>query len=381
MEKKFLSFLILVTFSCILIGQNLEGTYLSKYGVRITNEHIRNEPYSVFYNVNFIFDFISKDSLAFKTLGDTLVYLKYKFENGKLELKIKDASLYGTIIDNQLILTNTDSEKYTRIVYLEKIQPSYLDSCKMPDYDMFFNTNWLIETTSESKNFGINYTFLEEKIEPFDKNKVIINKCKGDYGFTDEGIFILDSYKNHLFLGIYNYESLDESVFHFYNLEKSTFYARTYEFGGNWQKPPRIKELKLSKKKFKTPEEIKKMEANLVGKWSAVSNPIPFNSSSSEFEKLEDQSYELEFKEDKTFKILKKGVFMKNGRKNPKKQVVRGIWKIGNTGQYIELMSKNLIQRYMTINTLTKDSLKVFYVVKVLDENSVYSRSFIEFVK
>lgn len=124
------------------------------------------------------------------------------------------------------------------------------------------------------------------------------------------------------------------------------------------------------------------IKSKLIGKWKAINEPIPFDSNDSKYKRLENQSFELTFKSNNEYELIKKGLLINDNKRVPKKININGNWKISKTGKYIEIKQKEGWIEYITISDLKNDSLKIYFDVKVLEENLYhYRRTLVELNK
>lgn len=382
-KKLFTLMIIFLILTSKLIGQNLDGIWLSSFTLETTKKNIPNRPDSIFNKANLLLDFIDKENVIFKPLGRKQESGKYSIKNNNIQIEIGNKLIKGDFFENELILTLTDTLEYVNKVYLKRITSSDLKKAEIPDSSIFFNSNWVIQSEPKSNNYGMKFNFLDkDSLDSFDKNIVLITKNKGLYGYTELGNYNIDFYKNHFFIGILNRQTIEESVYHFYKLENNIFYAETYENFYSFKSPPKLTKIKVRKTEYLTTKQQKDLESKLKGKWKAIDNPIPFDSISSNYKKLENQSFELVFKENKDYELTKKGILINENSRVPKTIISNGKWGISKTGNYIKLKPNNGWVKYITIEKLSNDNLKIFYDVETLEKNSHFSsRTLIELTK
>lgn len=376
--------IIFLVLTSQLIGQKLDGIWLSSYYLETSERNISYQPDSIFNKASLLLDFIDKKNVIFKPLGKNQEIGKFSINKNNIRIKIGNDLIKGTFSENELILTIKDTLESVNKIYLKKITPSDLKKNEIPDSSLFFNSSWIIESESKSENFGIKFNFMDkDSLDYLGKNIVLITKNKGLYGYTEKGNYTIDFYKNHFFIGVLSREKIQENVYHFYKLENEIFYAEIYENFYSLIEPPKLNKIKISKSEYLTTEQQKKIKSKLKGKWKAINNPIPFDSIGSQYKKFENQSFELIFKENGIYKLTKKGIFINENLKEvPKTVISNGKWEISKTGNYIKIKTNNSWTKYITIEKLSNDSLKIFYDVKTLEENShFYYRTLIELIK
>ncbi|MDX1830523.1 MAG: hypothetical protein R3342_13365 [Lutibacter sp.] len=384
MKKKFLTLtIIFLVLTSELIGQNLDGIWLSSYTLETTKKHIPHRPDSVFKKAYLILDFIDNENVIFKPLGNKKEIKKYSVDKNKIQIRIENDLIKGEFSEKEIILILEETEEYIIKAYLNKITPSSLITAQIPDTTLFFNSSWSIESEPKTENYGVKFNFLDkDSLDSLDKNIVLIIKNKGLYGYTENGNYNIDFYKNHFFIGILNRHTIEENVYHFYKLENNIFYAETYENFYSFKDPPKLSKIKIHKTEYLTTKQQKDLESKLKGKWKAINNPIPFDSISSNYKKLENQSFELIFKESNDFELIKKGILVNENLKVPETVIIKGKWEISKTGNYIKLKPNDSWEKYITIEKLSNDNLKIFYDVETLEENSHFSsRTLIELTK
>ncbi|MGJ8743948.1 hypothetical protein [Polaribacter sp.] len=367
-----------------LIGQNLDGIWLSSHFLETTKRNIPYKSDSIFTKAYLLLDFIDKENVIIKGLGKDKEFGKFSITNNNIRIKVGNDSIEGIFTEKDLIFTLMDTLNSIKQIYLRRIKNSKLRKNEIPDRSRFFNSSWKIESASKSKNYGINFNFAhKDSLDYLEKNIVLITKNKGLYGYTEIGNYTLDFYKNHLFLGVSNRDKLKENVYHIYKLENEIFYAETYEDSYSFTKPLIINNIKIKKLEYLTINQQKDIKSKLNGKWKAINNPIPFDTIGSQYEKFENQSFELTFQKKGKFKLMKKGIFINENLKEVSKTVItKGKWEISKTGNYIKIKTNNGWEKYITIEKLSNNRLNIFYDVKALEEKShFYYRTLIELIK
>lgn len=385
MKKKFFTLMIIfLVLTSKLIGQNLQGIWLSSFTLETTKKHIPYKPDSIFIKANLLLDFIDDENVIFKPLGHEKETGKFSVSNNKIKIKIGNDSLKGEFLKNELILTLIDTVEYISKIYFKKITPSELTPSQLPNSSSFFNSSWIIKPEVNFEYYGAKFNFLnKDSLDSFNRNIVLITKNEGLYGFTEKGSYKIDFYKNHFFIGIFNTSINEETVYHFYKFEKNEFFADTYQNFYSYSKSlPKLNKIKFIKTDYLTTEQINLLRSKLIGKWKAINNPIPFKTIGSKFKKLENQSFNFVFKENNEFELIKKGMLVNGDLTVPKTVIVNGKWKISKTGNYILLKPNDSWVKYITIKELSNDNLKIFYDVETLEENTHYSnRMLIELIK
>jgi hypothetical protein len=367
-----------------LIGQNLDGIWLSSHFLETTKRNIPYKSDSIFTKAYLLLDFIDKENVIIKGLGKDKEIGKFSITNNNIRIKVRNDSIEGIFTEKDLIFTLMDTLDSVKKIYLKRIKESKLRKNEIPKNSLFFNSHWKIESESRSKNYGINFHFMhKDSLDYLGKNIVLITKDKGLYGYTEIGNYTLDFYKNHLFLGVSNREKLEENVYHIYKLENEIFYAETYEDSYSFTKPLIINNIKIKKLEYLTINQEKDIKSKLNGKWKAINNPIPLDSISSQYKTFKNQSFELTFQKNGKFKLIKKGVFTNNNLKEISKTVIsKGKWEISKTGNYIKIETNSGLTKYFTIEKLSNNRLNIFYDVKALEEKShFYYRTLIELIK
>ena len=376
--------IIFLVLTSKLIGQNLQGIWLSSFTLETTKKHIPYKPDSIFIKANLLLDFIDDENVIFKPLGHEKETGKFSISNNKIKIKIGNDSLEGEFLKNELILTLIDTVESISKIYFKKITTSELTPSQLPNSSTFFNSSWIVKPEVNFEYYGVKFNFLnKDSLDSFNRNIVLITKNEGLYGFTEKGSYKIDFYKNHFFIGIFNTSINEETVYHFYKFKKNEFFADTYQNFYSYSKSlPKLNKIKFIKTDYLTTEQINLLRSKLIGKWKAINNPIPFDSISSNYKKLENQSFELVFKENRDYELTKKGILINENSRVQKTVISNGKWGISKTGNYIKLKPNNGWVKYITIEKLSNDYLKIFYDVKTLEKNSHFlSRTLIELIK
>ena len=367
-----------------LAGQSLDGIWFSSYTLETTKRHIPYTPDSVYNRAYLLIDFIDKENLIFKPFGGNQEIGKFSIDNDNLRIDIGNNFIMGKFSENELILTIRDTVDYVNKIFFKRINPSVLEKAEMPDNSRFFNSSWEILSEPISENYGMKLYFLEkDSLDYFHKNIVMITKNKGSNGYTGSGNYKIDFYKNHFFIGIFNKQSLEENVYHFYKFVNNIFYADTYENSHSFEKPPRLNKIKFFEQNHLTSQQKSGLESKLKGKWRAINNPIPFDSICSDYKEFENQSFVLVFKKNNEFELIKKGILINGNIRLPKSVIINGKWKISETGNYIQIKPDDSWLKYFTIKELSKGNLIIFDDVSPLEEKCHYysKRTLIELIK
>jgi hypothetical protein len=382
-NKLYLLTTILLLLTSKLISQNLNGIWLSAFSLETSKKNITNRTDSIFSRTFFILDFIDKENVVFKPIGKKPENGKYSIIKNNIRIKLENELIKGELKDNRIVLIARDSLKFTTKVYLNKITHSTLKESDFPNKSFFYNSSWSIESDTISRNFGIKFHFLDKSnIDHFGKNIVLITKNEGIYGFTHNGNYDIDTYKNHFFIGVYNEQEGEENIYHFSKLENNTFYSDTYEEDYSLINEPKFIELKITKSNLLTSKEISLLISKLKGKWKTEGNPLLYTISNLKSKKIENQSFEFVFKNNNDFEIIKHGIIINKNSKVPKTVNIKGKWNISNTGNYIKLEPNDGRIKYITIKKLSSNNLKMYYDVKTMEENqNSYYSTLIELTK
>ena len=93
------------------------------------------------------------------------------------------------------------------------------------------------------------------------------------------------------------------------------------------------------------------------------------------------QKFEIDFNDNKTFRLEKSGTIVKRTDKIHKQDTLTGDWEISKTGKYIVLKPVNSWFRYLTINKLESDYLEIFFEFEALYDEHMISNETIEMKK
>ncbi|MFD1293830.1 hypothetical protein ACFQ5N_08290 [Lutibacter holmesii] len=344
-----------------LIGQNLDGIWFSAYSMEIYKRTHRTD--TTFNSSFLLLDFIDSQNVIIKTYNNNIEEHQYEKLNNDLNIKIDKENITGIVTDNQIIFSSIIDSFTIKKVFLRRLQPSKLSSSQIPDSTYFNNSQWIIKSNSLSNK--IYYDFL-------DNENVIITNDFGEIGYSNVGRFGIDSYKNHFFIGIFDALNWAENIYHFYNFNNSVFYAENFFFN-EWHenKTPIYNKLKFTEQIPLNNEQLDSIKSILIGKWIAVNNPIP-QPSTSKYDSLKNQRFEMSFSKENTFNIKKSGILIKDQIEDSKEVIFTGTWKLGKNGKYIKLISNiKWPDNYITIKELSENSMQIYFQVRELAGNSV----------
>ena len=329
------------------------------------------------YEAYILLDFIDDKSVIVKGLSGGQEKSKYTIKNNNLEIKVKRNKLKGLISENSIVIVDKVNKAETREIYFERLNDSRIKDKTGLDSISFSNTNWVVDTDTSSHNYGFNFHFLDSAM-------AIINQDYGDFGYTNWGEWKIDWYKNHLFLGVLDRNRLETKVYHFFDRIENTLIGNTYEHYPFATEPPLLKDIKLKKQELLDSTQIKTLEADMIGKWMATNNPMSIDTSLQDLHKVDtilNQKFEIDFNDDKTFRLEKSGIIIKQTDKIHKQDTLTGEWEISKTGKYIVLKPINSWYRFLTINKLESDYLEIFCEFETLYNEHILSHKTIKMKK
>lgn len=373
-------------------GQDFKGIWISTHDreLRTVNERydLQDDEFvtikldtaeidTFYYKAHMLIDFIDDKNVIVKGIGGRQEKCKYTAKNNCLTIKTKEYILKGQISKNSVIISNKRNNSETRETFFEKLNESKITDKIGLDSISFINSNWAVDTDTSSHNYGFNYHFLDSAI-------AIINQDFGDFGYTNWGEWKIDWYKNHLFVVVTDRDRLETMVFHFYDRTGNTLIGNTHEHYTFATEPPPLKDIKLIKHELLDSVQLKTLEADLTGKWMATNNPLSLDTTFQYKHKVDtilNQIFEIDFNNDKTFRLEKSGTIVKQTDKIYKQDTLTGDWEISKTGGYIVLKPENSWFRYLTINKLKSDYLEVFCEFESLYDEHMTSNETIKMRK
>ena len=373
-------------------GQDFKGIWISTHDreLRTVNERedLQDNEFvtikldsteidTFYYEAYMLLDFIDDKNVIVKGLGGRQEKCKYTAKNDNLTIKVKRYKLKGHISENSIVITDKVSKSETRETFFEKLNGSKITDKTGLDSISFVNSNWLVDADTSSHNYGFNYHFLDSAV-------AIINQDYGDFGYTNWGEWKIDWYKHHLFVGVTDRNRLETKVYHFYDRIGNTLIGNTYEHYHFATEPPPLKDIKLIKQELLDSTQLKALEEDLIGKWMATNNPLSIDPSFYDLCKIDtilNQKFEIDFKNNKTFRLEKSGTIVKQTDKISKQDTLTGDWEISKTGKYIVLKPENSWFRYLTINKLKSDYLEIFYEFEALYDEHLISNETIKMRK
>lgn len=388
MMKKIL-YILLITISIVgeTNAQNYKGIWVSAYEkeIKTVNERqdIQDDEFvtvkldtteidTFYYEAYMLLDFIDDRNVIVKALGGRQGLFKYSVKNNNLKIKIKRHRIKGRILENSIVVVDKVSKTESREVFFEQLSDSKIKDKAGLDSVSFINTNWIVETDTSS----CNYHFLDSAV-------VIINQDFGDFGYTNWGEWRFDWYKDHLFV-VTDRDILETKVYHFFDKNESTLIGNTYEHYPFRNAPPQLKNIRLIKQELLDSTQLETLEADLIGKWLATNNPLSIDTSFQDLHKVDtilNQKFEIDFNNDKTFRLEKSGTIVKRTDKIYKQDTLTGDWEISQTGKYIVLKPVNSWFRYLTINKLESDYLEIFCEFEALYDEHMISNETIKMKK
>ena len=363
--------------------QELKGIWLSSHSVELLKTKTAYSRDTTYYQSNTIIDFIDHKNVIFKTLGKEKSNGKYKIKDSIINITIGNDTINGKIYNSKIELILSETKREITTIIFTKITPTELTSSQLKKIKDIYNTSWKTETNKDSRSFNLKFYFLDkDSLDFMNKTKLKISQITKYTGYTTEGNYTIDSYKNHFFIGVFNYDNLNEYVYHIYKYKNQKYFAKTYDYMHFSHAPPPLKDVIFSKKENLTKNEKEKISKLIIGEWKGIKNPIPFDTIYSKYEKLENQKLKLKLDKNKQFELKYSGFFSK---KNEKKSIIKelsGYWKLGNSGDFIEFTTKDSRIFYFTIKKLSENKLKIYCRLESLEQNNFYySNTLIELEK
>lgn len=358
-------------------GQDFKGIWISTHEINLKtinerhqlqgNEFVKTKLDSTeidtsYSEVYMLLDFIDEKNVIVKGIGGKQKKYKYTIENGNLFFKVKGHKLKGSVSENNIFITEELSNSETGMTIFEKLNDSKITDKTGLENKSFVNSNWTVDTTTSFNHYGFDYHFM-------DKNIAMVNYDYGNIGYTSNGVWQIDWYKNHLFVRFRDMDELETKVYHLYDKTGDTLIGNMYEHNHFRIQPPQLKDITLIKQELLDETQFKTLETNLIGKWTATNNPL-FNATSSNdlhnVDTIVNQNFEIVFNSDKTFRLEKSGTIVTQNDKIHKQDTLTGKWEISKTGKYIILNQCKKRPKYMTVNNIKSDYLEIFYKLETL---------------
>lgn len=371
MRKVF--FLILVFNSLIALSQtkDITGIWFSEVAMRIqSNEQVdwlesdslEETPVcgiDTFYHNIAFFIKIEQDGTFYGFAGNTKKG-KWKLVNEKVEFQIDTMFFKGVFENDKLVLIAPAYIASDRILMKKVSIPTKLE----------WNPKWLKRKymtvdLNDSLKYGFHF---------LNKNSVIINKVyKGKFRVLDWGEWETYKFNNYILLNIFNRTSLENYYYVIFKNESASLKAmhtlvhfpkKGYTFYDNIE----IKnECLLSK------SNIESNNSMLQGDWQAINDFYPKDSLIIEEELIKDFYYHITFS-DNTFSINYGG----KGKSKNYERIVKGNWKLGETGNYLILnytinyhKESFKTTRYIAIDNLTNDSFNLTTDIRAINNDRI----------
>ena len=169
-------------------------------------------------------------------------------------------------------------------------------------------------------------------------------------------------------------------VHHITELNEDIIKTEIYEFWSFMDSKPEKKELILAKQKELSKEQYKIVKQNLQGKWTATSNPIPFDTMFSDFNEFINPKFSIKFKNDK-YKYYKSGILKTENNRKKFSKTSKGTWTLGPMGNYIILKPKKGYNQTITLMNSSDKEVTCHMDVKALEENYTVGSTKIKLIK
>lgn len=233
---------------------------------------------------------------------------------------------------------------------------------------------WKVKADSNSMNFGYEFHFL-------DSGHVTLSQFYNEWNAsTSWGEYKTAIYENNLFLYVLDRHSLDDRMFRIYSDSTNVLFAQNFD--DNWgDEPPSKHELQLIRAVLPNKKELKEIKKSLTGVWILDDTVLPFDTAFSEYKRLDEQFYELNFSKNGDFSISYGGVLANENESTPRSKEIKGTWEVGPTGRYIKMKIDGDYMEYMTLIDITKNSLSVAMDTESLDFEMTYSHHLIRLKK
>lgn len=384
---RYITLFISVLFSLNLLGQNIDGTWISVARLDVVNDSTyltksdSLSPYepitadSAYFNqYGLILEFMDNQDFKFGGIGTELKTGKYQLSNEEIHLKIDTVFLLAQLNGNQLIILDQDTTNWqSSHIILQKLNPNSTITPKSATTKITKNKYWKFSGDSLSNSFGMSLYFA-------DTSTVIINRITDQWNTgTTSGTYKLRSYQNNLFLYIFDEFSMDEILLRVYSAENNNYLATSYEQGWYTEIPSKH-EILIKRNPIPTNRQLKRIKKDLIGHWTSNLRAFPFDPELSDYESIEDCYFEFIFSEE-TFKIEYGGVMINDSTKTPKKVEYNGAWEIGKTGNYLLLTTNEGYTKYLTLVEINQTEALISMNTKAVDSDWVDVNHSIELSK
>jgi hypothetical protein len=384
--------LLLIIFCSLITGlsaQTLEGIWISSSrmdvqkrtdstyfeGDEILSKELEKIEIDTFYhNAYALIHFLENREIIFQGIGGKKGLGSYTKALDTLTVVIDTIELKLLNRNENLILLDLDSGWQNSHLIFEKLLPLSSLSKEKMRLDFEKESYWKVKADSNSMNFGYEFHFL-------DSGHVTLSQFNNEWNAsTSWGEYKTAIYENNLFLYILDRHSLDDRMFRIYSDSTNVLFAQNFD--DNWgDKPPSKHELQLVRAVLPSKKELKEIKKSLTGVWILDDTVLPFDTAFSEYKRLDEQFYELNFSKNGDFSISYGGVLTNENESTPRSKEIKGTWEVGPTGRYIKMKIDSGYMEYMTLIDVTKKSLSVGMDTESLDFEMTYSHHLIRLKK
>lgn len=322
-------------------------------------DHIEVDTF--YHSAHGVIKFLSENHVSIKGLGNSEQRGVYESTNDITIVQLDTLQLkLLTQSDGSLLLTDPDSSwQYNHIVF-ERLSPESTEQLILPDFDL--NPYWVIHADSNSINYGLELFIL-------DSSNVIISQFFDDYAMTSWGDYNTDHYENSLYMYLLDRYSLDDRLIRLYNWEMESYKGQCYEF--DFEGPPVKTDFVVKSQQLPSRKSLRSIKKNLLGSWSLIGKGIPFYPDLSDYTRIEQEFFDLDIS-NSDFEIKYGAIFINETQRDQLSEKIKGTWKLGSTGKYLELNFANGQINYLTLTKLKNDTFSINMSLKTPDSDHGY---------
>lgn len=345
--------IILISVCCTqkLNSQDIQGTWMSKYAVRIS-ENLSDQIDSSYSEASFLIHFLPDNQALLKLplYRDYRNLLKgqYQFNGERITAAFDSLSLSLSIKGSELIFKDTLTYSY---LVMKKVQPEGQLTSGVISESINEDSYWKMQVDTNSRFHGMEIYFISEK-------GMVIRQEFGPKLVTSSDVeFFTDSLDNSLLLALSTPFNTQKSVFRFFSGTDAFLKGEIYE------KIPFVEEMKhfqiyLERLPVPSAAEYVDIKNTLLATWESKVLELPARSHSVYgFETIKKQYYSITFSDNERFDIAYGGDLIRDGVAHPDNKSYSGSWALAKTGNYLSLKYDDGTESLLSIIHLDESSI------------------------
>ncbi len=343
MRKSVLFVFFLIT-TVNVLAQKPSGVWFAGSNLRIDKSAGVDEYKvdSIFGVEGSIIDFVSNKNFIIKGIGGSKIQGTYQQFKDTLQFNVDEYRWYGVVKDEELKLTMIDSSDYVLEMFYKKLKPSKISKSKILDSLSVKNSFWSLSLSTGAIGLSL---FQRDTADVIDKPRAFISEFLNHRTHTEKGNYLVDSYKNYMFLYLFGKTTLFENLVLLNDFSAGQYSGKLYDSDNLWVTDNKIGKVVLKEVPVLSDLNHKDLISKMLGRYQLKLLDL------SHLDLTEEVKTIISYFELQENNLCKIEVFIsedKEGVSVIRKLEKSGVWEVNPSGQYVTVTFDDERLSYVT---------------------------------